>query len=395
MDFKRTALACAVLTAWLPAAGNAAVIGFLGNFDVINDTGYTAHGFEIELEGLHSSDITDTFGGPGRGFPDGRGFDPETAVQRYGAPTITEYSNGSLFGTRVTYMGLFDGTNWDYGTPSGTFITPGDNCWTGGGVGYGPGTPCDHFGVGTSKNPTSTKYNWLLAKDPANSPGVLSNGSVNLPAPVMNVVQQPPPAPGEPAPPPVVEALVVGNENEINPANFFGEALWVKVFTTELGDVVELEDLIGGEPAIEQAETEIEWQLVQFDPGNPDSPPSILEAGYGAPVGPNAASVIRRYEFYAYTGNAKDDNEADLIFGDSQPHCDPNNPSCSYKDPLLAAQFDPALVNELGHYLGAQNVAANLRAAPVPVPAALPLLASGLLASGWFARGPSRRRRKV
>ena len=37
---------------------------------------------------------------------------------------------------RVRYQGLFDGTRWDYGTPSGNFITPGDNCWTGGGVGY-------------------------------------------------------------------------------------------------------------------------------------------------------------------------------------------------------------------------------------------------------------------
>ena len=32
---------------------------FVGNFDVINDTGSVAHGFEIDLEGLHSSDITD------------------------------------------------------------------------------------------------------------------------------------------------------------------------------------------------------------------------------------------------------------------------------------------------------------------------------------------------
>ncbi len=31
--------------------------GTLGNFDVVNDTGREAHGFEIEYEGLHSTDI--------------------------------------------------------------------------------------------------------------------------------------------------------------------------------------------------------------------------------------------------------------------------------------------------------------------------------------------------
>ena len=159
---KSCAMAVAMSMAIAPSVSSASVIGFLGNFDVINDTGSIAHGFEIDLEGLHSSEITDTFGGEGRGFPSGRGFDPATSVQRYGAPTITEYSNGSTFGTRVTYMGLYDGTSWDYGTPSGTFITPGDNCWSGGGVGYSAATPCDHFGVGTTGNATKTTYSWLL-----------------------------------------------------------------------------------------------------------------------------------------------------------------------------------------------------------------------------------------
>ena len=61
---------------------------FLGNFDVINDTGQSAYGFEIELKGLHESEITDVFGGPGRGFPTGRGFDPATSVERYGSPLL-------------------------------------------------------------------------------------------------------------------------------------------------------------------------------------------------------------------------------------------------------------------------------------------------------------------
>ena len=46
----------ALLLAALPWAASAQ---YLGNFDAVNNTGRTAHGFEIELEGLSSADITD------------------------------------------------------------------------------------------------------------------------------------------------------------------------------------------------------------------------------------------------------------------------------------------------------------------------------------------------
>lgn len=341
-----------------PGLSSAAVVGYLGNFDVINDTGTTAHGFEIELEGLHLSDITDTFGGEGRGFPSGRGFDPATSVVRYGAPTVTEYANGSSYGVKVIYLGLYDSGSdtWDYGTPSGTFITPGDNCWSGGGVGYDASTPCDHFGVGTSANPTRTTYSWLLETA---TPGVLSNGVVNLPAPVWSVI--PDPVAGNP---PVVAAQIEAPlpENEAQ----FGEAIWVKVFTTEFEDPIGLEELVGDNPKVQQAVTEIEWQLLQYDPGNPQS--ALLESGYGAPVGPNAASILRRYEFYHYAGEYDPETHEALVGSDSHPQ-----------------DF------EIGNYIGAQNAAANLDAnlAAVPVPPALALLLSGL---GLFGAVGRRRR---
>ncbi|MBI5462193.1 MAG: PEP-CTERM sorting domain-containing protein [Gammaproteobacteria bacterium] len=324
-----------------PGITSAAVVGFLGNFDVINDTGYTAHGFEIDLEGLHSSDITDTFGGIGRGFPSGRGFDPSTSVERYGAPTITEYSNGSTFGTKITYFGLFDGSSWDYGTPSGSFITPGDNCWSGGGVGYGPSTPCDHFGVGTTTNATKTTYSWLIE---TGTPGVLSNGVVSLPAPAWNVI----PDPVVGAPPIVVAQIQApAPENEAQ----FGEAIWVKVFTSEFENPIGLEELVGDNAKVQQAVTEVEWQLLQTDPGNPLA--GQLESGYGAPVGPNAASILRRYEFFKYAGDYDPETHQALVGSDSHPQ-----------------NF------EIGTYIGAQNAAANLNA--VPLPPAFALLGSGL-----------------
>jgi hypothetical protein len=342
-----------------PSVATAAVIGFLGNFDVINDTGQTAYGFEIELEGLHNSDITDVFGGPGRGFPTGRGFDPATSVERYGAPTVTEYSNGLIFGTRVTYSALYDGTNWDYNTPSGNVVTPGDNCWSGGGIGYGPSTSCDHFGVGTIGNPTKTTYSWLHES----SPGVLTNatGVVQLPAPAWNVI---PPAPGQPPGPPQVVAKVEAPD----PAVFeFGDALWVKVFTTEFEDPVALEELVADNAHVQQAETETEWQLLQKDVNNPLS--GQLESGYGAPVGPNAASILRRYEFYEFSGvYDQETHEAqfDAGFGDSNPG-----------------------PNDVGAYLGSQNAAVNLeQGIPEPQTFALLLAAFGLIGTVVRRRKP-------
>lgn len=339
----------------LPNIASASFLGFLGNFDVVNDTGNTAHGFEIELEGLHSSDITDTFGGAGRGFPSGTGFDPGNAVVRYGAPMISEYTNGAVFGTRVTYASAWDAASqsWFFGTPSGTFITPGDNCWTGGGVGYSAATPCDHFGVGTSKNASKTTYSWLF--DDGSNTGKLtnSNGNVVLPAPNWNVIPAAPAPAGQPQPKPVVVADIRAPQPE-NEAQF-GEAIWVKVFRTELEREVGLEELIGGNPVIEKAETEIEWQLLQTDPGNPDA--GKLEAGYQNVLGQNAESVIFRYEFYKYAGEYDPENHEAKASSDSNP-----------------------LDAEIGTYLGAQNGAVNLNAvAPVPVPAAFWLMGSGVL----------------
>lgn len=357
----RWAFATSTLLAATPGLAMASVIGFLGNFDVINDTGHTAHGFEIELEGLHPEDITDTFGGAGRGFPSGRGFDPSVAVQRYGAPTIAAYSQGSLFGVTVTYRGLFDGTQWDFGTPSGSFVTPGDNCWTGGGLGgsgYGADTPCDHFGVGTAGNATKTTYRWLLETA---TPGELTNGVVALPAPVWSVLPNPVPNPDplQPAPPIVVAQIVAPAPED---GNEFGDALWVKVYTTELEVEVELEDLVGGNPAVEQAETEIEWQLLQVEFSKPGS--GQLESGLGVPVGPKAASILRRYEFFSYAGAYGDGHEADPTGNDSNPG-----------------------EGDVGIYLGAQNGAVNLlgAAAPVPVPPALAMMLPALGAL-WLRR---------
>lgn len=371
MQRKLLGLLAGVALMSVPAVANATTIfGSLGNFDAVNNTGSVAHGFEIELEGIHASNVTDTFGGAGRGFP--------TTVERYGSPTITDYTNGSVFGVRVTYSANLSGapSGW-IGTPSGVYSTPGESCWTGGGSGYGPSTPCDHFGVGLSANPSKTTYSWLVEQTPGSS--TLINATSNVLAPTWTVTPQAP-APGNPAPPPVVVAQIVAP-----PANFegpepqFGTAVWAKVFTTEIEGQVKLEDLLGGNPFIDQAEqnTETEWQLLQTDPGNPLS--GILENGGAAAAGDKAQSIVRRYEFYSFTGlydAASHEAQFGNGFGDSNPG-----------------------PGDVGDFIGAQNAALNFVApggggvGGVPEPASWAMMLLGFGGIGGMAR--ARRIRRV
>ena len=346
LKFAGSTLVLMVANAVLPTTASASVIGFLGNFDVINDTGTDAHGFEIDLEGIHSTDVTDTFGGPGRGFPTGRGFTPGTSVERYGSPTIADYSNGSLFGVKVVYQGIFSNGTWDFGTPTvapGHFATPGDNCWTGGGLGYGASTPCDHFGVGTKANPTKTTYSWLTETSPGSGTLTGANGAVSLPAPVWNVTP-----PAVPNAQPVLVAQVQAPAPQVEAQ--FGDALWVKVFTTELADPVKLEDLVHDNAKVQQAQTEVEWQLLQKDPGNPKS--GILENGGNAAVGNGKEAVLRRYESFKFAGTYDPETHEALL-----------SPGSTDSSPLPI---------DVGNYIGDQNAAVNL-VAPVPLPPALAL----------------------
>jgi PEP-CTERM motif len=339
-----TLIALAAAAAFVPGLAGASVFGSLGNFDVVNDTGSMARGFEIELEGLHFDDVTDTFGGPGRGFP------PD--VERYGAPSVSEYNEGGNFGVRVTYLASFAAGAWNVGTPSGVFTTPGESCWSGGGIDYGPSTPCDHFGVGTVGNPSKSTYSWLVEASPGSA--TLNRVVSSVPGVSWSATPQP----GLPDAPPIVVAQIRAPAPVDSPEPQFGTPIWVKVYTSEYEGKVALEDLLGGNPKIGAAEVEMEWQLLQTDPGNPLS--GVLENGGLAPVSDGTESVVRRYEFYKYTGAVKaEDNEAQPMFGDS--HADPS---------------------EVGDFIGAQNAAINLggNVPAVPEPATWASMGLGLAA---------------
>ena len=284
-------------------SANAATYGPVANFDVINDTGKVAHGFEIEFDGIVISDITSLFGDTNR-WP---------GMERYGVPVVTTTATG----VRVTYR---DDTK---STPSGTLtVSPHDSCWPLGAPGpngYGPLYPCDHFGVSTSKPTPVVRYNWLTESTPW-APGAVTgpisktdafvpNVQVIInPAPPAVIVQPPAPAPGLPLPPPVnqppaaaihaVMAAPAPNQYE------FGEPRWVKVTATGSLKNIAVEDLMGNNALMQKAQTQMEWQRIQYDAnaGAGGGANGTIDLS-GVALDPGAVAVAYRFEYYAYKGD--------------------------------------------------------------------------------------------
>lgn len=308
-----------LLGAAAPAlAQNPTTFGTLSNFDVFNDTGSDCHGFEIELDGISSSDVLYTFGAP---------------YERYGNPVVVDFPGGVY----VRYMSPYDsgtGTFTQTTAQAPAVITPtnGHACWTGGSGNYLT-SGCEHFGMSLRANPTKTIYRWLIA-DPA-SPGSLrpSGTDVSIPAPTWSV--QPPPPAAVDQVNPVVVAVIPAEPAQ---AFEFGEPLWVKIFETESPSPADLDHLLSDDPAVPQeaVEVEIEWQLLQESKGVP----AQIESG--KQVAADSESVTRRYEFYEYVG--------------------PIDPETHEAKPISDSNADPS---EVGNYIGAQMAAVNFRAAPV------------------------------
>ncbi len=332
----RLTIAAALAIVSFSAPAYATMYGSLGNFDIINDTGQTAHGFEIELDNCLPSSVYSTFGAP---------------YNRYGTPTIT--TDGT--NTFVRYESTYNAGSWTVGTSSGTYAPTGGHSLFfpqyGGAADY-PNVPGDHFGVALNTTPSNTIYHWLLDGGGGNL--VKAGTSVMVPAPVFSVVP-----PANPVNQAGVQAVVQAPPPEVGQQ--LSDAIWVKVFTTvvEHPNPVDLNELVLGNAAVPpDSETEVEWQLLQTDPNRPDLGEKLDESDLGAA---NEA-VTRRYEFYKYTGGY-----------------DPENHEA------LNEAYDPAFV---GDFLGNQNVAANF--APIPEPSTFVL--AGLGAIGLWLAG--RRRQK-
>ncbi len=280
-QFQLSLAALFIAAATLPS--QAAIYGTMSNFDVFNDTPIDCYGAELELEGLHIEDVYNTY------------------PSHFDHRSIAEYVDGTTFGTRVTFTGYNFNAN-GYISPTVGQSTNGHTCVDTAG--------CEHFGFAVSAQPTATRYFWLDQN--SQRVGVTP---MAVPTPSWSYI---PPAAGQ--------APVVHAEVELQQP----DAVWMKVFKTEINRPVGLKELNSGNPIVPEdgAETETEWELLED---------GVLSDAHDN-VKDNSKAVIRRYEFFKYTGPYDDEHEATSTWNE-------------IGDP-------PA--SEFGDFISANMVAANL-----------------------------------
>lgn len=261
--------------------------GSLNNFDVVNDNETECHGFEIEIEDIHSRDITYTYD-----------------WNHYGAPRIVEDNSDPLHPiVRIYYEAKknSDGS-WSAYTavPVGTVSPTDGHQFIDPSVNFGG----EHFGVGFYGVPGTVRYFWLLDDGAGN---LVRGNPVNIATPTF--VYYPPVGvnPGQ------VAAAIEPPEPPEVPVREFGEATWVRVTTTETHNDrrVELRDLVSDDPDDDEDrnwtngepdEVEIEWQLLQTEFKHADGGNNgvIENAPKELPDGDEVITV--RYDFFEYTG---------------------------------------------------------------------------------------------
>ena len=297
--------------------------GSINNFDCVNETSNVCHGFEIDLEDCHSTDISYTYD-----------------YNHYGTPKITEDTTSFPGHTTVIirYQAVWTNTGWSAysAIPTSSIPPTQGHQFTDPSVNFGG----EHFGVGFSVQPTAITYNWLV--DDGTGTGALTyGGQVYVSTPSFTLygggaaVQAaiPPPAP--------------------KPFFYeYGDATWVKEIktTTHNTNHVDLRDLVTPDPDHpkaknwqngEPAEVEVEWTLMQPSRGSTNS-----ELAAAAENLTNREEVVtRRWEFYAYAaGYAPENHEVltDTVGADGVHGTD------SYSNSVV-----------VGDFLGAQMSAAN------------------------------------
>jgi hypothetical protein len=265
------AAAIALLTAFGTTPALASPIsGTLSNFDTYYDNTATpsidAYGAEIELEDIHSSDVQTTY------------------PSNYNSSLTTDISDlgNGHFGTRIR----FDGYNFP-GTSG--FIAPNPNPPSTNGHACVGTAGCEHFGFSASVQPTAMRFFWL-----DQSGSRIGSTPLTIPNPTWTYV---PPAAGVPAR--IQAAVVVPEPVEVEAQ--LPDSLWMRIFVTETEVEVELDDLVSDGVLVphEETETEIEWEFLAGG--------EMFELEADVPEA--GKSIVRRYEYFKYTGPYSDEHE--------------------------------------------------------------------------------------
>ena len=128
----------------------------------MNDTSNVCHGFEIELDDIHTTDITYTYD-----------------YNHYGTPKITEFTTSDSIGSHTNVLeAVWTNSGWSAYTaiPTNNIPATQGHAFTNPSLNFGG----EHFGVGFRTTPTKVYYHWLT-----NSGASLVRGpQVNVSTPV-------------------------------------------------------------------------------------------------------------------------------------------------------------------------------------------------------------------
>jgi hypothetical protein len=329
----------------IPSSARASTAyGTLNNFDCVNDTGVEAHGFEIELDDVHSTDVTYTYD-----------------YNHYGIPKITEDNSDPAHPKvfiRYAATRLPDGT-WSAFTaiPSGPISPTDGHQFTNPSVNFGG----EHFGAGYYGAPTAVKYNWLIDDGSGN---LVHGPPVYVATPTFTYY---PPVAAQPA---QVQAVIVPPPPPDPPVLQFGEATWVKDIktTTHNTNKVELTELVDPDPENpdahnwangEPAEVETEWRILQTEFANAANPKGEL-AGLPQDLPDGDEIVTRRYEFYTYIGPT-DAESGEAMADQVGPDGIHGVGTVTYNDHIdpdtgewVTVTVDLSTVEVVGYFIGAQ-----------------------------------------
>jgi hypothetical protein len=305
---------------------HAQVIGSYDNFDVFNDTGKEAEGFEIDVEDVDPSQLT-------REFPSN--FTQPWLI-RYGLPNVTAYDwtaatpdsahayDAGHKGVLITWAATLRGGVWvapqgaAAGAPgvagNGTPFNPtptatmGESCWWWGLGAQYPQAGCEHFGISFAGgvSPGKITYHW---KSPDATNTVLVNSTLEATIPATPILVVVPPA--APAAPPVVQAVARA------PADFggnpeapqalepqFGDAYWLQTTTLYGNARAVLEQLqVRNLRAVKGTKT-VTWKLLQRPPGVGAKAGAVEREASEQDAFPNAkvVQVTKQYQYYKFSG---------------------------------------------------------------------------------------------